>query len=180
MGSYYTDGASRKDIIREVIQGWSREDGTGTQTLKHCARGNVLYVVHETTTPEETFRFIGVYLLLRSRDGWGYKPMDESMHPYYYNCPVSYIELAEEKPKTGGLGADSDKWRENVRANAALRARKFAVGQIVESVCPLSYGGKPVNRFVVVRMPKTGASIVCEDADHRVGGLLRVKKTYIA
>jgi hypothetical protein len=179
MGSYYTYGATRKDIIAEVTKGWTREDGTGTQAIRHCARGNTLYVVHETTAADETYRFIGVYLLLKDREGWGYKPMDEAMGPYQFNCPVSYIELAEEKPKAGGLGKTSDEWRRRVRFDANLRARKFVVGQTVGSVRPLSYGGRNVERFVVISIPKGGRNLLCEDADGRVYGLLRLAKTDI-
>lgn len=180
MGSYYTYGATRKDVIAEVTQGWTRDDGTGTQTIRHCARGNTLYVVHESTTATETYRFIGVYLLLKDREGWGYKPMDEAMGPYQYNCPVSYIELAEEKPKAGGLGKTSDEWRAKVRANQARKGRKFSVGQTVESIRPLFYSGSEVSRFTVIALRKGGQSLVCEDADHKVYGLLRLKKTDIA
>ena len=181
MGSYYTYGATRKDVIAELTQGFTTEAGTGTQAIKHCARGNILYVVHESTTATETYRFIGVYILLKDREGWGYKPMDETMMPYYFNCPVSYIELAEEKPKAGGLGESSHKWRFRVREEQALRSRKFRVGQTVNSVSPLNYGGgATVSRFVVLSVPKgNGQNLICEDADGRVAGRLRLKKTHV-
>ncbi|MCK5431218.1 MAG: hypothetical protein KAJ03_00670, partial [Gammaproteobacteria bacterium] len=60
---------------------------------------------------------------------WGYKPLSEAEHPYYYTCPLSYLKLA---PPT------SPEWREMVRAhhedvNARRRKRSPAkVSSITE------------------------------------------------
>jgi hypothetical protein len=59
-------------------------------------------------------RFIGCHLLQRSVEtrygrkvvSWGYKSMDESVHPYYYSCPLSYLD---EVP------AECGEWRDKVR-----------------------------------------------------------------
>jgi hypothetical protein len=37
--------------------------------------------------------------------GWGYKDMTESMHPYYYSCPLEYLAMAP---------AACPAWREKV------------------------------------------------------------------
>ena len=115
MGSYYTYGATRKDVIAELTQGFTTEAGTGTQAIKHCARGNILYVVHESTTATETYRFIGVYILLKDREGWGYKPMEESMGPYFYSCPLGYLEIVPHNT--------NPKWREGVKEYHARRRK---------------------------------------------------------
>jgi hypothetical protein len=178
MGWSFTYGTDRAEIIAEVTRGWGREDGSGSQTLKHCCRGNVLFAVHENTNKSgETYRFIGVHLLQKSSDGWGYKSMAECEGPNYIDCPVSYIELAEEMPPVEGLDRNSVEWREKVRAVQALRSRKYAVGQIVESVRPLNFGGGQVSRFKVVKLPRGGRSLYCRDAEGNVEGLLRLQKT---
>ena len=43
---------------------------------------------------------------------------DESMHPYYYTCPLSYLDLAPEQ---------SADWRAGVRAYHARRRTPTAV-----------------------------------------------------
>jgi len=47
----------------------------------------------------------------RSNDGWGYKDMEESMHPYFYSCPLGY--LAKVPIKTFG---GNEEWRKGVRS----------------------------------------------------------------
>ena len=32
---------------------------------------------------------------------WGYKPLEESMHPYYYSCPLSIWTSHRSSPPTG-------------------------------------------------------------------------------
>lgn len=58
---------------------------------------------------QPTERWIGCDLLEYSKrdEGWGYKDMDESMHPYYYSCPLSYLDMV---PVVG-----SEEWRQGVR-----------------------------------------------------------------
>lgn len=80
-------------------------------------------------------RFI-VLFLLKSDGGsdcyrWGYKDMDETMHPYYYDCPLRLLDAT--KPD----GEESE-WRKAVRAYHAKRktAPKPEQGMTV------TYGGE--------------------------------------
>lgn len=152
MGWYYGFDNSRRDVIHEVTEGWDRtaEGGGSFQTIRHCAKGNVLYAVHEKTDPDGSiYRFIGVYLLSRASDGWGYKPQDETMGPCQYNCPVSYIEMAEEKPYT--LNDYAREWRAEVRRQAAARAKvsKPKVGDTIIFKPGIRAGGVPIEKAVV-------------------------------
>lgn len=74
----------------------------------------------------------GVYILLDllARPGhgmgWGSKGMDESSHPYYYSCPVAWLDLAPETCPA---------WRKIVREQAALKAgikAQLKVGAVVK------------------------------------------------
>jgi hypothetical protein len=38
------------------------------------------------------------HLLEPSPNGWGYKGMDESMGPYYYSCPLEFLERTDDSP----------------------------------------------------------------------------------
>lgn len=107
MGWLFKAGISRKDLIAENTKGWERtkEDGTTVASvcLAHCYRGGVfsgvLWSVWERTfvkdnqQVEPPQRWI-VCDLLRYVDGeWGYKGMEESMHPFFYSCPLKYLDL---------------------------------------------------------------------------------------
>jgi hypothetical protein len=63
--------------------------------------------------PGESRRYIQCDLLKGGGNGWGYKSMDESMHPYYYSCPLSYLDLAPEQ---------CAEWRQKVREYHRQRA----------------------------------------------------------
>ncbi|WP_281687343.1 hypothetical protein [Pseudomonas citronellolis] len=109
----------------ELIQALIRPTDTAqarVRVIAHTLRGNVLWSVSEVTAkaagvhphlaPGESLRYIRCDLLQRSGGSWGYKAMDESMAPYYYSCPLSYLEM------TKALSID---WREKVRAYHARR-----------------------------------------------------------
>lgn len=58
--------------------------------------------------------------------GWGYKDMDESCGPCYYDCPISYLDYPAE-PKGYAVG-----FREKVRAHHAKKTARpaYAEGQV--------------------------------------------------
>lgn len=118
--------SNRKDLINYLVR------GDGVKTLTHCCKGNVLWAVQDYTsqTTGETHRFIACYLMQGrkdSRDGWGYKDMAESMHPYYYSCPRSYLDMA---PVT------CQAWRDEVIKHSERGRRRFQIGE------HFRYGGK--------------------------------------
>lgn len=124
MGWDFAQGATRKDIIQERIADKRGTDGSIWQCLRHTTRGNVLWTVWEVAkTDGSVERFIGCDLLKNSSWGWGYKDQCESMHPYYYTCPLIYLDL---------VPVACEDWREKVRQYHAKQKRKFQVGQVVE------------------------------------------------
>jgi hypothetical protein len=131
MGWYYTYGATRKNVITELTPVEVARDGGGCfRTLRHCCRGNTLYALHESVAPDaSSTKWIGIYLMQRSKEGWGYKPMDESMGPYQYNCPPSYLDEA-----SAPVNETAANWREKVRQfvaqKAAQNAKRPSVGEI--------------------------------------------------
>lgn len=125
MGYGFKAGASKADAVAEVIAPCSGEDGAGEKTIAHCVRGNSVYAVREYTKGDKTIRYVMVALLAKSKGfGWGYKAMEEASGPYYYACPVSYLDMCTEP-----VNEYSAKWRDKVRARAALR--KVSVGDKV-------------------------------------------------
>lgn len=112
---------TRSELIQDLI----RPEDTArasVRALVHTLRGNVLWSVIEVTAkaegvypglaPGESMRYIRCDLLQRRGGDWGYKAMDESMAPYYYSCPLRYLDMAKEL---------SPSWREKVRAHHARR-----------------------------------------------------------
>ena len=110
MGWYGEPGTRREKIERLTA---SRENAT---CLRHCYRGNayrgVLWSVWEANEqfrqahPGEPDRGIACDLL-EYRDGmWFHKPLSERSHPYYYSCPLGYLEM---------VPAACEQWREQVR-----------------------------------------------------------------
>jgi len=65
-----------------------------------------------------TERWIGCDLLDYSKadEGWGYKDMEEGMHPYFYSCPLKYLALVP--------AVASEEWREGVRQYHARQNEK--------------------------------------------------------
>lgn len=121
MGWTFIRGASRSSIIAECVADQTLTEGGVLRTLRKCLRGNVMYSLLESTRSGKTVKLIGVTLLQRSKDGWGYKSMGEAEMPYYFDCPLSFLDLADEP-----ANESSAKWRGIVRANAA---KKPGVGE---------------------------------------------------
>lgn len=112
MGWDFTQGASKADIIASLTkeesgdaQQWSNKEQKSLplgyrynrRTLEWSVRGNVLWTVEEVIrhkNPDETTRFIGCYLLSKQRNyGYGYKAMCERAGPYYYSCPLKFLNM---------------------------------------------------------------------------------------
>ena len=140
MGWLFTTGCTRRQLIAERTKDWTREGAKGvtiaTTCLAHCYRGGafsgVLWAVWErrfTKDGEEvqpTERWITCDLLRYQKNfGWGYKDLDESVHPFYYSCPLKYLDLVP-LDQFGG----NPEWREGVRSHHARRKerRKQRVG----------------------------------------------------
>lgn len=124
MGWLYTYGASKRDVIKERCAPWKWNAASG-QTIAKCIRGNVLWrvveVYHRTTGHFE--RAIMCDLLQTDLEGnWGYKDMDESMHPYYWSCPVKYLGM--------NTVPYCPEWREGVREYASkVKLRRQRINQ---------------------------------------------------
>lgn len=119
--TFLYDAPEKRDVIADVTK--------GSDTLK-CVRkaihGNELWTIWQNT--ETGLKYIVLFLLARSNGNWGYKDMTESMGPYYYQCPLSFLD---EVPVV------NEEWRKGVRSfhEEQKRNRKLLksirAGQIV-------------------------------------------------
>lgn len=134
MGWSFRKDSTRKELIADRIREQNAHNKDGEvggkfTVLAHAARGNVLYKVVSITDLEgkEIERFIAIDLLGKEKGyGWGYKDLSESMHPYYYTCPLKYLDMVPPEKYPGSVNVD---WRKEVRAYHARLNRKFEVGK---------------------------------------------------
>jgi hypothetical protein len=140
MGWLFINGCSRRQMIHDRTENWEKnteELHVKTACLAHCYRGGIfsgiLWAVWERTitregrTIQETERWITCDLLRYQKDyGWGYKDMDESMHPYFYSCPLSYLELVPMDQYGGNA-----EWRKLVQEYHAIQRQKRRQRQLV-------------------------------------------------
>jgi hypothetical protein len=121
MGWYFSR-QTRDQLIHELIRPHESEQAR-SEIIAHALRGNVLWSVARVTakqagvldlTEGESTTFIRCDLLEGAGSEWGHKPLDESMHPYYYSCPLRYLDMAPVK---------SSEWREGVRAYHSNRRK---------------------------------------------------------
>ena len=86
-------------------------------TLRHCYRGGVFSGVLWSIVKREHVNRDGLVLfsttsihcdLCTCRGGkWGYRPLTEQVHPFYYSCPLSYLTIAKDNV--------CEEWRAKVR-----------------------------------------------------------------
>lgn len=134
MGWYYSNtGGTRADLISELTASRERKLDTGivckTTCLAHCFRGNVfsgvLWSVFERkffAGEEEVLaaqRWIGCDLMHCHAGDWGHKPLEESMHPYFYSVPLGYLNMVPIETYGGNA-----EWRESVKAYHAKALEK--------------------------------------------------------
>ena len=135
MGWLFFNGKSKTDLVNMLTTDESTESGS-RKVLAHCVRGNVLWSVVECTRKDGCIkRYIRCDLLQKSGGEWGYKGMDESVHPLYYSCPLKYLKMAPE--------VTNQEWRDKVR----VFHRKFEIGQRVK----LNYCSIPWAEIISLR-----------------------------
>jgi hypothetical protein len=137
---------SRKEAIEDLTgeTSWTHTD-TGARvrrtclgkTYKGCAWAGVLYAALKVEYEEdgkwvEKDRYILVAMIRCQKNlpmPWGYKDMDESMHPYYYGCPLKYFDLVPEVSCQDWRDQTRARWKEiaekTARTKAARKARRM-------------------------------------------------------
>jgi hypothetical protein len=119
--------------LKEIIEEYTRET-RGRRLLKKCFRGNpsfsgILWTVWEIECNDGVKRrIIGCDLIeywrSKSGNGWAVKSMDEGVGPLYYNCPLSYLDIASG-PNSFENEGYSKEWRKAVRSyHSSKKAKK--------------------------------------------------------
>ena len=122
----------------------------------------VYYAAAERILNAESTRSVFAIVCLvkwapRARDGYifGYKDMDESVGPCERDCPAGILDLLTPTEYPYAI-----KWREECRANLAVRAiqakkPKPKLGQNLILAEPMGFtDGQKLNRFRVTTLPR--------------------------
>lgn len=132
MGWSYPYGATRKSLIEDRTKPWEREsNGCSIKStcLAYCFRGGrfsgVLWAVWERTfqrdgqqtEPEQ--RWITCDLIRCHAGEWGYKDMSESCGPFYFSCPLKYLDLVPLERYGGNA-----EWRQQVHDHHSRQSAK--------------------------------------------------------
>jgi hypothetical protein len=88
--------SSKDDTLRSILA-----DG---QFVNHTLVGSEFWTVLKA---QDGTNVIVLFLLAKENGSYGYKVIDEGMHPYYYKCPLSFLKLAP---------VASEEWRKGVHA----------------------------------------------------------------
>lgn len=117
---------SREGLVTQLTQN-ETSPNIRREVCCHKVVNNVLWSVVKLTAmtsaqslnlqPGESRAYIYCDLLEKFPEGWGHKPMAEVDHPYFYNCPKSYLKLAP---------VASSEWREGVAAFHTTRRQPTA------------------------------------------------------
>lgn len=131
---FHNNAKEKHQIVESILRDmtWTSDHGSAQKVILHRVVGSHLWLAIEQIRTvidgaapllNRINRFVMLCLLEKYKhrdawgnrdaylDCWGYKSMDESMHPYYYDCPLSVIKAAgpTNDPK-------AQEWRCNVDA----------------------------------------------------------------
>jgi hypothetical protein len=163
MGWTFTFVRDKAAFVRDRVEGWetinSANETVRGKCLDHSVRGNSLWTLWQTSwtkageeQPYRVEKWIGLDRIASDKkEGWGYKDMEESMHPYYYDCPLKFLEQAPEK---------SAEWRAGVRAYHAAKKAKRRVIQVGD-ILKLKKNNDEIEEVTVSQ--KRGKTIIAID-----------------
>lgn len=119
MGHYFTVGASRADIVKELLTPLREKNHLHESTVI-CEDGEwILWTVEYGKRNGKPYQFIGCYILREANGDWGYKPMDETMGPCFYSVPLDWLDKYPCIVPEEDMRGYRDEWRKQVRATKA-------------------------------------------------------------
>ena len=100
---------SKSEFVSELLSKFSPG-----QVIKSSVRGNRLWVLVKRSSQTT---IIGLFLMYCEDGCWGYKDMSEADGPFFYDCPLSFLDAAPEPDGFNLNHGDSGKtWRAFVRS----------------------------------------------------------------
>lgn len=117
--------SSKEALVKHLTTQQNISVSGEVRLIDHSLVGNNLWLLLQRGST----KFIVLALLKYARGAgtygadWGYKDMDESMHPYYYDCPERLLKQSNcDNPTSIGWRAQCRKWR--AERNARLSSLK--------------------------------------------------------
>ena len=118
MGWTFSESFTPAGIKRELETVIEGATVVGSATTMQRANGEIHSIYWQAIRTPAGAVVICCALLKCDGGEWGYKLMDESMGPNYYDCPLRLLDMASD-PMPGTYAAD---WRAKVRAHHIGRA----------------------------------------------------------
>ncbi len=111
------DTPTRKSIVEDIMGSYNRPtEGWHILDQRSTCYGRHLWLAIQNPGGS---KLVCLFLLQKSDGLWGYKAVDESMGPCYYDCPQSVIDAA---------GPTESKYAQEWRAEVKIaRKRKVPV-----------------------------------------------------
>jgi hypothetical protein len=109
---WYGDYINRSEKIKSLTNSSDKN-----MCLKHCYRGGNFRGVLWAVWSNESGIFITCDILEYRSGMWWNKPLCEKMEPFYYSCPLSYLNMTP---------TISEEWRKKVREYHELRSKKVS------------------------------------------------------
>jgi len=135
---YYAYGEKdKKELMIKDLEQY----GT-IKVLKSAMVGNVFYGACRAQNSQEIW---GIVCLTSLKNGYfAYKDMDETMHPYYYDCPVSIINML-----TPTNNEQANKWRQCCleRKHKQKQLSLLPLGAVIEVNGERYYKHAPAYQF---------------------------------
>ncbi len=132
-----------KEFLKKEFT-WEREDGLYCRVLDcavvHLCEAYLAIERGDATGPKEVFAVVCL-LQYRPNDyyNFGYKDMDEDMHPYHYNCPERILKLLTPTDNPSAKEWREECWKRLRKRKERPRLQKGKVIQFEEPI-PFSSG----------------------------------------
>lgn len=121
MGWVFRQNETKQQLIERLTADYTNnETGNNSKCVKHSLRGSHLWAIVDDCDGKTglTTRYIALFLLSSERGfGYGCKDLSESCHPYYYDCPLSFLKLC---PRVA-----CEEWRQGVIEYHAKQNKKI-------------------------------------------------------
>lgn len=156
MGWTFVHRSTRASIIAEVLSSSFHE------TVDHVIHGNVIYAIKRVQDRDDIpaerrgQQYIAVILISGRGDPgyqYGYKLLDETMGPCYYDCPLRFLDSVPCPDSTYAV-----EWRAAVRKHHAEGAarRRFLRALRVGDTVTLVDGCRPASLRITCAEPLKG------------------------
>lgn len=146
---FSSEWRTKDDLVQSILRDCTINSMDGTsRVLSHALRGNQLWIAweyHKYSEGEDPKKIVLLYLISTNQGSYGYKTMDESMGPYYYDCPDHVIKAAGPTTNEYALA-----WRAKVKEAKAAKKNQKSLRATVALGDVLTFDGAP-GQYEVVR-----------------------------